>query len=660
MSMRARTICLFAAVVSLIIVAPQLGLTFSYRIFQPPKADNSHGVPQIYKPHSSGHYEHTSQYVQMEDGTKLAVEVYLPGPALHGEKVPTILEETRYWRVINMRFPFNLLYRRPLALFRRGFVTHGYAWVVADARAAGASFGSRPWELAPIDIEDHKNLTDWILKQRWSDGKVGLIGHSYAGNLAEFGLLNKHPAVKAAAIVSSSFDLYTDILRPGGLPLQPFMHQWESFTKQFDEDQLPSNLPYDAFIRGDRPVDGDKSLALLSAALAEHKKSGDMNVLDKVDFKDDSPFDPNTYNDPKLQTPTLSYCKERLSKQFGKDFVHQGVELASPSGYCSQLAEVQVPMYFAAGWFEASNANAAIKRFLNYTAQDKRLLLGPWDHNFFNISPFTHGGPSRFGRDQELLKFFDYYMKNVNTGLDKDKPVNYFTLGEERWHASDNWPPPGKPLKLFFTSPRHLTESCSDTSCDDHYHVEFTAGTGKTSRWNCLIGNPLWSPYPDRARADKKLLVYDSEPLQEETRITGHPYADVFIKSNREDCALFAYLEDVSPGGLVRYVTEGQILAGNRLVQRGQPEYKTVLPQRTFLRADYAPLRPNEAVEVKLELLPISYQFRKGHRIRLALAGADKDHFSVPAFAHLGDAFGVCTGGGKASYLSLPQDESQQ
>ncbi len=655
----------FSAVLSLIILAAifsgaQPGLSVSYRLFQPAKSDQSHGTPQIYKPRGSGHYQHFSQYVTMDDGTKLAVEIYLPGTALQGAKVPAILEETRYWRVIDLRFPFNLLYPRPLALFRRGFVTHGYAWIAADARAAGASFGSRPWELAPIDMADHKNLTDWILQQPWSNGKVGLIGHSYAGNLAEFGLLNKHPAVKAAAIVSSSFDLYTDILHPGGLPLQPFMHHWEDFTEQFDADRLPSNLPYDALVSGVRPVDSDKDKTLLNAALSEHKKSSDMRALDRLDFKDDFPFDPAMYTDPQRQSPAFRYSMDALANRFGKNFLHRGVELASPSGYCQQFAEVKTPVYFAAGWFEASNANAAIKRFLNYNAPGTKLLLGPWDHNFFNISPFTHGGPSRFGRDQELLKFFDYHMKEEHTGLDKDKPVNYYTLGEERWHGTENWPPLGKPLKLFFAANRQLAQAACDTKYDERYRVDFTAGTGKTSRWDCLIGNPLWAPYPNRASADKKLLTYDSQPLTNDTKITGHPALDLFIKTDGEDCAIFAYLEDVSPSGIVRYVTEGEILAGNRLVESTtKANYKTVLPQRSFLRADYSKLKPNQVSDVKLELLPISYQFKKGHRIRIALAGADKDHFSTPKFTQLSDTFDLCTGGDTASFLNLPLDENR-
>jgi hypothetical protein len=51
------------------------------------------------------------------------------------------------------------------------------------------------------------------------------------------------------------------------------------------------------------------------------------------------------------------------------------------------------------------------------------------------------------------------------------------------------------------------------------------------------------------------------------------------------------------------------------------------IPNRTYRRTDAAPLIPGEVVPLTLDLLPISYQFKKGHRIRVALAGVDKDHF---------------------------------
>jgi putative CocE/NonD family hydrolase len=650
---------LLAIVLVLLLLSKPVS-AISYRYFLPPKNDNSHGVPSLYYPaHIGGGYKESSQYVEMTDGTKIAVEIFLPGNLKPGEKVPVIFEQTRYWRVIDLRHPFNLLYTRPLALWRRSFAMHGYGYVTMDARAGGASFGTRPWEFCPIDSEDHKTVTDWILKQPWSNGKIGLLGHSYAGNFAEFGLLHPDPAVKAVAIISSPFDLYIDIMHPGGMTLQPFMHNFESFTKEFDQDRVPKNLKaFNVFIKGVHPVDNDDHLKLLHAAIEEHKMNSDMRVLDKIQFKDDFVFDPKSKNEPTHQLKAFRHSVDVLQQTFGPEFMKRGLDLGSASGYWEKIAQVKVPIYVGAGWFEAANANAAIKRFMNYRNPGNKLILGPWDHNFFNISPYTRGGITRFRFDRELMKFFDYYMKDTSTGVDKDMAVHYYTLGEEQWHASADWPPPGKDYNLYLQSKNKLIDAAPVSENSDHYKVDITARTGKNSRWDCLIGNPLWAPYSDRKKADQKLLTFDSAPLTEDRRITGHPQCTIFVKPSATDCALFAYLEDVAPNGIVRYVSEGQILAGHALAPTSQVTYKTVWPQRGFHHADYAPLTPGANTEVKFELMPISFLFKKGHRIRVALAGADADHFENPPFAKVGDSFDVITGGSSLSKVTLPIDEN--
>jgi uncharacterized protein len=634
---------------------------FPYRLSQQKKSDAAKGVPSIYHPAAQArHYKEISRYVVLSDGTKVAVEIYLPEPLKPGEKLPTMFEQSRYWRVVDLKFPFNKIYARPLSLYRWEFITHGYAWVAIDTRGAGASFGSQPWEFSPLHVADSKEIMDWIVAQPWSNGKIATIGHSYSGNLAEFALLNKHPAVKAAAILSSSFDLYTDILRPGGIPLQPFFHEWEDFTKQFDQNQIPGNLSkYKPLMKKIKPVEGDKNREQLRQALIEHKDNAALNVLDKINFRDDKVFQ-IALSDGQKPTPLIDRCLSMLKERLGQDALDKGIEVVSPTGYWQEIDKMNVPMYFGSGWEEGTNANAAIKRFMNYTVPGDKLILGPWDHNLFNISPFTRGGLTRFRLDRELLKFFDCHLKGETAGIANDKPVHYYTLGEEKWHGCDKWPPPNKPMTLFLASNHQLSAATGGTAGGDVYRIDPQAETGHDGRWDCLMGNVLLRPYPQRKAQDKRLLVYDSQPLTESRSIAGHPAIKVFLKPNGDDCTLFAYLEDVTPTGAVHYVTEGQLLCGNRLVATEQHQpYKTVLPTRSFLAKDYRPLAPNEVTPIDLELLPIAYQFKKGHRIRLSLAGVDKAHFIAPPFAHLSTQFEVRWGAQSPSELSLPIDENK-
>lgn len=275
-----------------------------------------------------------------------------------------------------------------------------------------------------------------------------------------------------------------------------------------------------------------------------------------------------------------------------------------------------------------------------------------------NISPFTHGGPSRFRIDQEMLKFFDRYLKDKTEPLASDKAVNYYTLGEEKWHGSDTWPPKTEEQIVYLDSNRSLDFDKPKTDGQNLYTVDTTAGTGRRTRWDCLLGQILWTPHPGRKKADKKLMVYDSQPLKEDVKITGHPKVKLFVKANAPDAAIFAYLEDVAPGGLVRYITEGELLCGNRINPDRSPEYKTVNPTPSFLRADYKALEPFATTEVNLSLQPCSFMFKKGHRIRLSIGGLDKDHFKGPNFTKIASQIQICTGVDALSQLALPVDEN--
>ncbi len=622
----------------------------AHRSFFKGLSDQAKGTPSVYQtPKTSRHYTQTSQYLTMSDGTKIAVDIYLPDTVKQGSKLPTMFEQSRYWRVIQPKSYLKFLYWTSLSLYRSEFLSHGYAWVVSDARGAGASFGDRPWEMPPLDISDSKEIMDWIVKQPWSNGDIGVVGHSYSGNMAEFTLLNKHPAVKAAGILSSPFDVYADVLRPGGLVNQPFIDNWMQLNRDFDSDMLPRNLNFlRPLLSHMKPVDEDKNKRQLRRAVAEHKKNSPMS-LDKLNFRDDSPLSEKDLH----PTKTRDVSVKILQRRYGMEYEKMGVDPISPSDYWKEFDAARVPVYMSAGWIEGSNSRAAVNRFLNYTTPGSKLILGPWEHDFFNISPFTQGGLSRFRIDREMLKFFDHFMLNKNS-LANDAPVHYYTLGEERWHGSETWPPKNSAKVLYLEADTSMKETPSKVPQSTIYHVNKESGTGKSSRWDCLLGNVLFDPYPSRKQEDKLNICFDTEPLKENWSVTGNPVAKIFVKPSGKDCALFVYLEDVAPNGSVNYVTEGEVLCGHTLNATYPLKYKTVAPLRSFRKKDYKPFSPGEVRKIELELFPMSYQFKKGNRIRVSVAGADKNHFKVPSFVQLSDKIEIMCGAQHASQISLP------
>jgi len=570
----------------------------------------------------------------MRDGVKIAVDLYLPAGLEPGHTIPTLLHQTRYWRAIDYRWLVSVfkedLPRGIIGSYAKRFLQHGYAWVDVDVRGSGASFGTRPIAWSPDEIKDGAEIVDWIIAQPWSNGKVGAMGISYSGGTAEMLLVNQHPAVKAVAPMFSGFDLYSEIAFPGGIHLAWFTETWSQINSRLDHNRLPfGGWVGNLFVRGVRPVDGVAGQHLLPLALQEHETNwSPYREASGIVFRDDPPPSRQAVN----------------------------IDALSPQTYADQIAKSGAAIYSYSGWFDGGYQLAAIKRHLRHYHNPKnKLILGPWDHGGKrHISPEALG-PALFDHAGELLNFFDLYLKNGDQSPQKKAPVRYYTMGEERWKEAQHWPPVSTTIPFFFQNGARLSPDLPKaTAQPDHYQVNPDTGSGDHSRWNTLVGISLKDPYPDRKERDEELLVYTSDPLAQAMEVTGHPVATIYLSSTTPDMTMFIYLEDVTPEGEVHYVTEGELRALHRKTtsSEGGTDQPLPIPHRTFQRADEMPLVPGDVVSFTLHLLPTSYQFKAGHRIRVALAGADKDHFqSLPGPPPVWDIWHTTT---RPSHLDLP------
>jgi len=205
----------------------------------------------------------------------------------------------------------------------------------------------------------------------------------------------------------------------------------------------------------------------------------------------------------------------------------------------------------------------------------------------------------------------------------------------------------------YFNADRSLSLDRPDgEAARDTYRVDYTAGSGEHSRWRNQAATDAAVRYMDRSRQDMKLLVYTSRPLDRTLEVTGHPVVTLFVVSSAADGYFFVYLEDVDEHGQVAYITEGQLRALHRKLSDDPPPYRCVLPYRTFMRKDALPLVPGEVAELVFDLLPTSYLFKVGHRIRIALAGADSSHFAIPRGEP--PTLQICRSRAHASRLDLP------
>lgn len=562
---------------------------------------------------------YSSCYVTMRDGVRIAIDLYLPEGLTNGERLPAILHQTRYYRSMQLRLPMRKFLRgKPFQhiyadkLRRRRFVAAGYAWVDVDVRGAGASFGTRECEWSPDEIRDGAEVVDWIVRQPWCDGKVAALGNSYDGTAAEFLLVNRHPAVRVIAPCFSLFDVYTDIAFPGGIHGTYFTETWGRYNAAMDRNALHEMLWWARLpVTGVQPVQGDDDRSLRDGAIAAHRDNYDVHKFaTSLTFRDDTA--------PAGYGPGLA------------------IDLISPHHYWRDIEASGVPIYSYSGWFDGGYGHGAIKRFLTISTPGSRLLLGPWNHTGgWHVDPRRGLSKPKFDHDGELLRFVDHHLKGAETGIGAEPPVHYFTMVEDRWKSADTWPPPAVTQRYYLAAQRQLTldspesDSPESDSGADEYVVDETATTGKQSRWQSQVGLGGHVRYPDRNAQDAKLLTYTSAPLARPLEVTGHPIVTLFVTSTASDGTFFVYLEDVDPRGHVSYVTEGQLRAIHRRLSDSPPPYRQTVPYRTFRRSDARPLVADEIAELTFDLLPTSYLFRPGHRIRVAIAGADAHHFAI-------------------------------
>ena len=559
------------------------------------------------------HYpRNESLYVNMRDGVKIAIDVWLPANLEDTANIPALIHATRYWRAReNVAAGFENNNRFAEA---QRINDAGYALVLVDARGSGASFGNRPYEMSVTEAQDYGEIVDWIIAQPWSNQRVGAYGVSYAGNTAEMLAINRHPAVKAIAPLFNDFDNFGHLIFPGGVLTVGFLEQWGANVHAQDMNDICARYAdtgadceaLKSTWLGVKPVDEDQDGSLLAKAVQEHKA----NV---------HPYE-----------AALAY-EYRDDPWGGEGGLRNVGYLRSPAGHLPDIEASGVAMFVRAGWQDAATVNGTLGRYMTIK-NPQAVFIGPWDHGANNdadpFHPFdTPVAPPKEQQFAELMAFFDRFLK---TGGDStiESSISYYTLGADRWNTTQTWPPDGfQEQAWYFSADGELTTTRPQlASGSDDYTINFEATTGRHNRWytNNGSGDVI---YPDRAAEDEKLLTYTSMPFERDTEITGHPVITLYIRSTHDDGAFFAYLEDVAPDGRVTYITEGQLRAVMRRISDKAPPYRKIGPHRSELRADAMPLVPGEVAELTFELWATSVLIRKGHQLRIAIAGADKDSF---------------------------------
>jgi putative CocE/NonD family hydrolase len=565
-------------------------------------------------PTDSAYPRNQALYLPMRDGVRIAIDVWLPAGLAVGATVPTLMHATRYWRARGM-VDRNLEADSNFAMAER-LNGAGYAYVVVDARGTGASFGVCTASYSPDEVADYGEIVRWIAAQPWSNQRVGTFGISYAANTAELTATAAPSALKAIAPRFSDFDVYDQLLFPGGVFFDWFLRTWGDGNRKLDSNDICALSGVEGAaceelkrrVTGVKPVDADHDGSLLAAAVAEH--AANHRVYDmrrNVEFKDD----PVAWaGDTMLEACVWSH----------RDAIER-------SGVAYQAW---------ASWLDAGTQLGALSRY-NTFANPQQLIIGAWTHGArWEADPFHTGAEPREAdldtQYAQLLGFFNPLLRDDAPGHTPPRGIAYYVLNSGEWRTTPVWPPTGVSTQRWFLGAQQtLTTDAPAASGADDYTVDFSATTGPDNRWHTQFGGSIVR-YPNRAAAAEKLLCYRSAPLERDLEVVGHPVVALQVASTHTDGAFYVYLEDVAPDGAVTYVTEGILRASQRAVSDATPPVATYGPWQRHLRADYAPLTPGEPTELRFALFPTAVRFERGHRLQVAIAGHDADSFlRIPA-----------------------------
>lgn len=497
--------------------------------------------------------------------------------------------------------------------------------VWGDSRGTGASFGVWPHHRARDETLDFGEVIDWIVAQPWSDGSVGGWGNSYTANTNDWFAELNHSAFRVGISRFPDYDPYTDLYFPGGVPNAYMGSNWGGRVKEMDLN-IPRSRGGNPSA-GVKPVDEDTDGGLLAAAVEARR-----------------------------HVPSVYESMKDLTYKDGAMPLWDGVSM-DWWGIHSHAEEVQrsgSAIYSWASWTDAGTAQGVLHRFMTLSNPQRAIIAG-WSHGARQDTDPFHPADHPLDPPTEVqlledLCFYEAYLTSEGESL---KELLYKTMGEEVWKRTGEWPlPETEMIRWFFQDNGGLGSDSPTKQGSDEYRVDFTHTTGTRNRWatNNGAGDVV---YPDRAEADAKLLTYTSASLEEDMEVTGHPVVTLHMSSTHWDGAVFVYLEDVAPDGRVRYIGEGQLRLIHRKISQEEPPFVTAGPYDSFKKADAAPMVPGEMEEVTFALHPTSVLFRRGHRIRIAIGGADADTFArIPA-----DGTPVWTmdrGSARGSHIMLP------
>jgi len=517
---------------------------------------------------------------KMRDGVTLRADVHRP-------------DAPGAFPVILMRVPYDKTAATPLH-YVDYFVPRGYVVVVQDTRGRYASEG----EYYPLihEATDGYDSVEWAATLPWADGRVGTAGQSYHGATQYLLPHTRPPHLVCQVPISASADFHASwVYHTGGA----FEFGWQ--------------VPYAIFMARNTAERKGLGGAYLSRL--------DEYVLPEINFA--QPLKDEWYRHLPIKD-WADWLKD-TAPYFAEYLNHP-----NDGPYWEPLNLYKYHQHIGS-WYDIfqegtlGNFTGIVRHGRPEARTTQKLLMGPWGHLRPYAAPTTGGtGDIDFGPHAAIeihdieLRWFDHWLKGIDTGLMREPPVKIFVMGDNVWREEQEWPLARTQYTTYYLhsqgsanslhgngalSPETPAEEPPDSYVYDPRDPVPTRG-GNT----LVIPMGVYDQRPVEERRD--VLCYTSETLTRPLEITGPISVKLYAASSAPDTDFTAKLVVVRPDGYAQNLADGIVRARYR-----------------DSRADPSPITPGAIYEYNIDLWSTSYVFPPGSRIRVEIASANFPRF---------------------------------
>ena len=543
----------------------------------------------------------------MRDGIRLATDIYRPkGNGKH----PIVFSRTPY--NFNTWVDGKMTTRALEDAYQA--VSRGYVYVVQNER--GRFFSEGEWDILGTPITDGYDALDWMSKQIWSNGKVGLIGCSSTAEWQMAVASQNHPAL--AAMVAQGFG--AGVGRVG-----KFMEQGNWYRGGAQQ------MLFTSWLYG---TQHDKMAPKLPVGVEQK----DLQRIQK--FYDMGPEMPRIdWAQGLMHLPVQDIIKNAQ----GADGIYEKMSVRKPNdpawfngGLYLDNMPMEVPAYWFVSWYDVSSApNIALFNHVRNAAKSKSVA----DNQYLIIAPVLHCsykratentvvgersvGDARLNYDDLTWGWFDMLLKGQQNDFKATQPrVRYYTMGSNKWQQAESFPLPNTEVKNFFLSSAGKANSRNGDGAlvllppakdnADAFTYDPMNPVGSYGGNVCCTGNAVQGGSFDQSQMELRndILVYTSDALTEGVEITGFIESTLFVSSTGPDTDVTIKLIDVYPDGKAYNLDE--------TIQRLR--YREGYDKQVFMEN-------NKVYKVDLTPMVTSNYFAPGHKIRIEVSSSNFPRF---------------------------------